>query len=61
MNAIDWKFKKTGCQRQEGWTMVETEERSVGNTYVSTGSFASVQDSTPNRLHEMLRDHKRTF
>src|SRR5690606_13518506 len=32
------------------WTMVENEERSVGNTYMSTGIFASVQDSTTTKL-----------
>jgi len=41
--------------------MVENEERSVGNSYVSTGSFGSVQDSTSNKLLEKLRDHKWTF
>ena len=39
--------------------MVENEERSVGKTYVSTGSFASVQDSPSNSYEAQHRAHKR--
>ncbi|WP_213519628.1 hypothetical protein [Paenibacillus montaniterrae] len=44
------KVQKFGFQDQEAWTLVENEERSVEQSYVSTAVFASVQDSPPNPL-----------
>ncbi|GIP16990.1 hypothetical protein J40TS1_26320 [Paenibacillus montaniterrae] len=44
------KVQKFGFQDQEAWTLVENEERSVGTSYVSTGIFASVQDSPSTKL-----------
>ncbi|WP_213519138.1 hypothetical protein [Paenibacillus montaniterrae] len=44
------RFKKLGFQDQEAWTLVENEERSVEKSYVSTGIFASVQDSPSTTL-----------
>jgi len=44
------KVQLLGFQHREGRTLVEKEERSVRNWYVSTGFFASVRDSMPTKL-----------
>ncbi|WP_213513291.1 hypothetical protein [Paenibacillus montaniterrae] len=44
------KFKKLGFQDQEDGTILEGEERSVGNCYVSTGAFGGVTYSPPTTL-----------
>gem|GEM_PF-960800 len=52
------RFKTLGFQDQEAWTLVENEQRSVRIRYVSSGIFASVQDSTPNKLQRITSSSK---